>query len=176
MAQNDTNTTTNTVRLGDDNYKKTGNELQNKLTEEDIQLLLEEYDEVDSDNMKTLKPGLYIRYFTLKKKKNDIIKLFRMGGQIIRIDHQNKYLVLSNGKITWSVQFNNNIFYKKMSFDDIKEFYETELDNKDLEINKYKSQISKLKNNQKLLLDENKRLFTELKEIKSLLKKSGLLN
>jgi hypothetical protein len=157
------------TRIGDDDYQVTGNELQNNLIEEDVNLLLEEYDEID--NTEDLKLGMHVRYYTITRKKNgNINKKFRLGGNIIKIDHNDKYLVLSNKKISWCVQFNNTIFYKKMSLSDIKDFYENELDEKDNIINKLNQKIklihAKYKENQEKLLDENARLFAELKQYK----------
>jgi hypothetical protein len=166
------------IRISNDDYQVTGNELQNNLLEDDVNLLLEEYDEVDDTDI--LKPGMHVRYYTITQKKNgDINKKFRLGGDIIKIDHENKYLVLTNKRLSWSVQFNNTIFYKKMSSEDIKAFYENELDDKDDIINKLNDKIKsvhkKYKENEKKLLDENARLFAELKQLKTLIKKSGIV-
>jgi len=162
------------TRISDDKYKTTGNELQNNLIEEDINILLEEYDEVD--NMQDLKPGMHVRYYNIKQKRNGTIeKKFRLGGEIIKIDHDLKYLVLTAKKISWSVQFNNAIFYKKMTTTEIKEFYELELDEKDKKIDKLKQSMQKYKENQQKLLEENSRLFAELKQLKTLIKKSGII-
>ena len=163
------------TRIGDDDYNPTGNELQKNLTEEDVNLLLEEYEEVDDTEI--LKPGMHVRYYTIKQKRNgDVDKKFRMGGEIMKVDHQNKYVVLTNKRLSWSVQFNNTIFYKKMTSDEIKAFYENELDEKDNKIEKLKQSISKYKENQQKLLDENAKIFAELKNLKTLIKKSGILN
>jgi hypothetical protein len=163
------------TRIGDDDYNPTGNELQKNLTEEDVNLLLEEYEEVDDTDI--LKPGMHVRYYTIKQKRNgDVDKKFRMGGEIMKVDHENKYVVLTNKRLSWSVQFNNTIFYKKMTSDEIKAFYENELDEKDNKIEKLKQSITKYKENQQKLLDENARLFAELKQLKLLIKKSGVLN
>ena len=163
-----------TIRIGDDDYNPTGNEFQRNLTEDDANLLLEEYEEIDDTDI--LKPGMQVRYYTIKQKRNgDVDKKFRMGGEIIKIDHENKYLVLTNKKLTWSVQFNNTIFYKKMSIEDVKIFYENELDEKDNKIDKLKQSVQKYKENQQKLLNENARLFAELKQLKTLIKKSGLI-
>ena len=163
------------TRIGDDNYNPTGNELQKNLTEEDVNLLLEEYEEVDDTDI--LKTGMNVRYYTIKQKRNgDVDKKFRMGGEIMKVDHQNKYVVLTNKRLSWSVQFNNTIFYKKMTSDEIKAFYENELDEKDNKIQKLKKSIIKYKENQQKLLDENAKIFAELKNLKTLLKKSGILN
>jgi len=56
------------IRIGDDDYQPTGNELQRNLTEDDVNLLLEEYEEVDDTDI--LKPGMNVRYYTIKQKRN----------------------------------------------------------------------------------------------------------
>lgn len=147
-------------RINESDYQKTGNEMQDKLTNDDIDLLLEEYDEVT--NILDLKVGTHVRYFTLIKKKKGVIKkLFRLGGNVIKIDHEAKYAVLSNNKVTWCVQFDNTIFYKKMSISDVKEFYELELDAKDSNISKYKKQMSEMKTDINMLVESNNQILNE---------------
>ena len=129
------------IKISDDGFKKTINTVQDNLTQEDIDILLEEYNQIES--FIELKEGMHIRYYTLIKKNNSIQQIFRMGGTIIKLDLKKGYAVLSNGKVTWSVQLNENIIiYKKMTIEEVKQFYETELDNKELELTKYKSQIN----------------------------------
>ena len=99
-----------------------------------------------------------------------------MGGTIIKIDYDKKYMVLSNGKISWSVQINNtNIFYRKMTTQEVKDFYENELNNMEEDVKKYKSIIDKFKIKQKELITENDHLKTELINIKKILKKANIL-
>ena len=130
-------------RISKDNYIKTGNEIQENLTEDDIKILLEDYTEVN--DYKELKLGMHIRYYTIKLDKyGNQTKLFRMGGNIIKIDDEYRYLILSNNKISWSVQLNNNIFYKKMSLQDIKNIYDAKLDEKRFYINKLNKSYKKL--------------------------------
>ena len=150
-------------RINKDNYQKTGNEIQDNLTQDDINLLLEEYTEIE--NINELIIGQHIRYYIIKKdNKGNEHKLFRMGGNIIKIDIDKKYVVLSNKRITWSVQLDNTIIYKKMTSQDIKEFYENELDNKEIEIDKYKTSINKLKKLLKETLEDNEKLKKNCKK------------
>lgn len=146
------------TRLSDVRYRKTGNEVQSNLTQEDINLLLEEYEEVN-DVTTELKTGIHIRYYSLvkdKKKRGEFKKLFRLGGTIIKIDSEFKYVVLTNGKLSWCVQLDNTIIYKKMSIKEIKDFYENELNVKDDIIKRKDKKIGKLKEIIKQLLEENK--------------------
>jgi hypothetical protein len=158
------------VNIKNDNYKKNGNTIQDKLTEEDIALLLEEYEQIAAFD--ELKEGMHIRYYTTIKKK----RVFRMGGTIIKLDLENNYAVVTNGHINWSVQLNEGtIIYRKMTTEEVKLFYENELDNKDMELKKQKSNIDKIKTAYKMLQQENDELKKELIQIKKLLKKAGLV-
>jgi hypothetical protein len=127
-------------KIGEDKYKRPKKTIQDKLTKEDIIEKLKNYREVDDINKVPV--NTHMRYFIKKNNK----KLFRLGGVLIKKDHPD-YVVLTNNKITWSVQKNNTIFFKKITFDEI-------------EI-EYKNKINKLKK-------ENKRL----REIITKLKKS----
>ena len=135
-------------------YKRPANTVQDNLTQEDINILLEEYNEIDNYN--ELKIGMHIRYYSTINKK----KLFRMGGNIISIDLDKKYIVLSNGKISWSVQLNDkNILYKKMTTDEIKDFYENEIAVIETEQMQTKSTNDKLKSKLKELYNQNQNLI-----------------
>lgn len=150
-------------RISQDGYIKEGNSVQENLTKEDIELLLEDYNEVI--DITELKPTLEVRYFTTIKNK----KLFRMGGTIIKVDLEKKYIVLTNGKITWSVQLNDKTtLYRKMTLAEVKEFYENEINNIETNVNKYKQIIEKLKN-------ENSNLNIQLDKMKKIMKKANLL-
>ena len=161
-------------RISKDKYIKTGDEVQNKLTPEDIELLLEEYEEVNDPT--ELKVGTHVRYYTLVQNKKTKIyeKAFRMGGNIINIDPEYKYVVISNGKISWSVQVANTDFYRKMTIQDIKQFYENVLDDKDTEIKKYKHGYDKAKTAYKKLQEENAQLNDQIVSLKKILKKHGI--
>jgi len=148
------------IRISKDNYIKPANTVQDNLTKEDIDLLLEEYDEVE--DIQQLRNGIHIRYFTVSRLGQTDKKLFRMGGTIIKVDLDKKYIVLSNGKISWSVQLNNkNILYKKMSTEDIKDFYENEINTIESEQFLLKSTNNKLKINLKELYKQNQQLIDQ---------------
>jgi hypothetical protein len=155
------------TRLSEVRYRKTGNEVQSNLTQEDINLLLEEYEEVN-DVTTELKTGIHIRYYSLvkdKKKRGELKRMFRLGGTIIKIDPEFKYVVLTNGKLSWCVQLDNTIIYKKMSIKDIKNFYENELDDKDNIIKQKDKKIDKLKKIVEQLLEENKVMKKYIKSL-----------
>ena len=148
------------VRITKDKYKKPANTIQDNLTQEDIDILLEEYNEIE--NIHQLKTGLHIRYYSIVKTGKIEKKLFRMGGTIIKVDFEKKYIVLSNGKLSWSVQLNDkNILYKKMTTEEIKDFYENELNNIETEQSNIKSTNDKLKINIRELYKQNQELINQ---------------
>jgi hypothetical protein len=154
------------TRISKDKYKKPANTVQDNLTQEDINILLEEYNEID--DIHQLKTGLHIRYYSIVKTGRTEKKLFRMGGTIIKIDFEKKYMVLSNGKLSWSVQLNDkNILYKKMTTEEIKEFYENELNTIETEQLQIKSTNDKLKINLKELYAQNQKLIEQNAQLNS---------
>jgi hypothetical protein len=165
-----------TTRITKDKYKKPANTVQDNLTQEDIDILLEEYNEID--NIHQLKTGVHIRYYTITKNKQNIEKkLFRMGGTIIKVDFEKKYLVLSNQRITWSVQLNDkNIFYKKMTTDEIKEFYENELNSAETEQMQIKSNYKDMQKKYQELILQNEKLVKKVEyQNKIILKAKSLI-
>ena len=83
-------------------------------------------------------------------------KQCRLGGFLTKI--ADVYVVLANGKLSWSVQVKNTIFFQKMTFTELK----TELT---LKISKhFDKQLEELK-------DENKKMKNILKQVKKEVKK-----
>lgn len=101
--------------INDDRYEKTDKSYTDTLTNKEIINYLEDYKAVI--NLDELMVGEHVRYIDLDIKK------FRLGGSIIKIDVE--YIVLTNGCITWSVQKTNKIFFKKIQIKDIRQEYET---------------------------------------------------
>jgi hypothetical protein len=136
----------------DTTYNKTKKSYQDNLSPAEIKEKLEEYSQVDDIDKVPL--NSHLRYFTINVKTGK--KQFRLGGFLTKIDKD--YVVLSNGTLSWSVQKKNNIFFRKMTFQELKE----ELTGK---IKKsYQNEIKKLK-------EENKKLKTALKKVKNQVKK-----
>jgi hypothetical protein len=136
----------------DTTYNKTKKSYQDNLSPAEIKQKLEEYSQVDKIDDVSL--NSHLRYFTINVKTGK--KQFRLGGFLTKIDKD--YVVLSNGTLSWSVQKKNNIFFRKMTFQELKE----ELTEK---IKKtYQSEIKKLK-------DDNKKLKSALKKVKNQVKK-----
>lgn len=96
-------------KLGDknDTYKRTRITIQERLTKEEIKDKLTNYEQVDDISKVIL--NTHVRYFL----KKDNIYLFRLGGMLYKINNDLQYVVLSNGKKTWSVNMKTAIFWKK---------------------------------------------------------------
>lgn len=136
----------------DTTYNKTKKSYQDNLSPAEIKQKLEEYSQVD--NIDDVPLNSHLRYFTINVKTGK--KQFRLGGFLTKIDKD--YVVLSNGTLSWSVQKKNNIFFRKMTFQELKE----ELTGK---IKKsYENELKKLK-------EENKKLKSALKKVKNQVKK-----
>jgi hypothetical protein len=120
-----------TQRLGDDKtYKRPDVTYQEKLTKEEIKEKLDGYVKVIDINDVPL--NTHMRYFIIDKDGN---KVFRTGGMLQNKDNADTYVILSNGKLSWSVQIENAIFFKKLTHNDelniIHEMYKKKLDEKD---------------------------------------------
>jgi hypothetical protein len=133
------------------NYIRPKTTLQEKLTSDEIEQKLEDYTEVDNINKIPIKS--HLRYYTLKRDdKGNMSKVFRLGGNLINKDNSDKYIILSNGKVSWSVQTKNTIFYRKMKINEIKDEYETIIE-------ELKDEIMKLKK-------DNKKYIKHILELK----------
>jgi hypothetical protein len=133
------------------NYIRPKTTLQEKLTSDEIEQKLEDYTEVD--NINKIPINSHLRYYTLKRDdKGNMSKVFRLGGNLINKDNSDKYIILSNGKVSWSVQTKNTIFYRKMKINEIKDEYETIIE-------ELKDEIMKLKK-------DNKKYIKHILELK----------
>jgi hypothetical protein len=132
-------------KISKDGYTRPKHTIQDKMTEEEIEEKLADYLEVE--DIKKVPIGTHIRYYTLvpDKDSGEIKKAFRLGGQLHNKDNADKYIILSNGKITWTVQTDTSILYRKMTIDEIKDDYESII--KELE-----DEVAQLKKDNKKLL------------------------
>ena len=143
-----------TKRLSrDSTYKKNGKSYQEKLSPSEIKKKLEEYSQVD--DISKVQIGTHLRYFTFNPKTGE--KQFRLGGFLSKIDSEMKYVILQNKTFSWSVQIGTTVFFKKMTFIELKEELKEKI------YKKFEKQISNLKK-------ENFKLKETLKEIKNQIK------
>jgi hypothetical protein len=139
-----------TDKLGDDPfYIRPTKTMQDNLTTEEIQEKLKGY--VQVENIGDVEINTHIRYFTTDNNGN---KLFRLGGFLQNKRDCQTYVMVTNGKLTWSVQTKGTVFFRKQThkeeIETIKRVYMAKLKEKD-------NQIKLL--NQKILKLEHKKLI-----------------
>jgi len=134
------------------NNKFNNKSYQESLSPDQIKKKLEDYQQVD--DIKEVSLNTHLRYFTFNPTTGK--KQFRLGGFLSKID--NKYVVLNNGNLSWSVQLDKTVFFKKVSFSDMKEELIEKISKK------YEKKITKL-------IEENQNLKETLKKIKKQIKK-----
>jgi len=157
----------------DKKYQRPDKTHQDNLTNQEIKEKLKEYTKID--NIFNTSIGTHIRYFTLDSKTNEHV--FRLGGNLNKIDPQGRFIILSNGTITWSVQLGNSILYRKMTPDEIKEEIKNEVKKELLsedgndELKKELKTLTKkyltLEKENSELKKENKTLLYKISEIQS---------
>lgn len=138
---------TRTIRLSKSvAFQRPKYTVQDKLTEEEIDEKLQDYKEVD--DIREVPVGTHVRYFvtTVDKKTGQSVRKFRLGGMLKDKEHADKYVVLTNGTLSWSVQVKDATFYKKMTLEEIKDEYEMIIQEKADEIKLLKKQVKVLKN------------------------------
>jgi len=166
-----------TKRLSKDTgYVRPKKTFQDSMSSDDIKEKLKEYKKV-SDVRKVI-IGTHMRYFT--KDKDTKANVFRLGGFLTKFGDEYKYVVLSNGTISWSVQNNSSTeFWAKMNSKEILKTAETEVEDKDKEqqhvIEKYKKLKEKNEYMTSLLEEQqkqNEKLTKKLKDIEAVAKKN----
>ena len=107
----------------DKSYVRPEKTFQQTLSNTDIKERLKEYKKVD--NIKMVSIGTHCRYFSVDAETKQ--KVFRLGGNLNKIDPEGRYVILSNGSANWSVQIPNTIFFQKMTEAEYKEEMKKEL-------------------------------------------------
>lgn len=130
-------------RLGTDkSYDRPKYTYQEQLDADDIAKLLEGYQKVE--DISNIPINTHIRYFTNSKNGDHT---FRTGGFLHNKENCDKYIILSNGKYSWSVQTKKSIFFKKMThseeIESIHRLYHKKLKKKDKIIRNLSSKLNK---------------------------------
>ena len=111
----------------DTTYQRPPTTYQQSLTNDEIKEKLSGYVKVEEINRVPV--GSHLRYFLIEidpetqKKK----KLFRTGGFLKNKDNSDKYVVLSNGTKSWSVNTQKCVFFRKMKQHEMEDKYEKEI-------------------------------------------------
>ena len=180
-----------TKRLSNDkNFVRPEQTYQQTLSNQEIKEKLKEYKKVD--DIKKVCIGTHCRYFAYDHKTKE--KLFRLGGNLHKVDPEGRFVVLSNGMVSWSVQVAGTLFYQKMNESEYKEELKkelkkevmTEMNDGNDDINDMKKQIKllskKLESYQELekkyieMSNINEVLTTQLKTIEKQIKKEKTKN
>ncbi len=125
--------------IKDTDYERPILTYTDKLSKQEIESLLLDYEKVDS--LKDVPVGTHIRYF---ENKDGELK-FRTGGILTIKSGLPKYCILKNGKVSWSVQIANSIFFRRITIKEVKEEYEKKLIDKENELNELRFLIRDLK-------------------------------
>lgn len=158
----------------DKSYLRPEKTYQEMLSNQEIREKLKEYRKID--DIRKISIGTHIRYFAVDSKTKE--KVFRLGGNLNKIDPEGRFVILSNGTVTWSVQIPHTIFYAKMSEAEFKEELKKELkkeimtevnmEHSDQETEDLKKEIKLLKakmDKYKSLEKENNNLIEENKQL-----------
>jgi hypothetical protein len=125
--------------IKDSDYKRPVLTYTDKLSKKEIESLLLDYEKVDDITL--IPTGTHLRYF---ENKDGELK-FRLGGTLTIKTGLPDYLILSNNKVSWSVQVKNTLFFRRITIKEIKEEYEEKLLKKEKELNELRALVRKLK-------------------------------
>ena len=163
-----------TKKITRTNYQRPKQTYQENLTRQQIKEQLKDYKEVDDITM--ISVGCHVRYFSIDVKTKE--KLFRLGGTVNKIDPEYRFIILTNGTVTWSVQIANTKFWKKLTEseykEELKEELRKEIMTEEVESNsnhKLEKENLELKKELKELSKMNEKLINQLKKIEIEIKK-----
>lgn len=125
------------------------------LKPDEIRERLKNFERVADEDLKSIAPHTKIQYFDI----SDGSCRYRPGGSLL-YNHAPKYIVLTNGGKSWSIQLDSVIIFKEKDYDKLKKEYEILISKKDKEISTYKLYVKK----QKEAIDE---LVNEIKLLKT---------
>ena len=164
-----------TKKITRTSYQKPAQTYQDKLTRQQIKEQLKDYKEINDITMLSI--GCHVRYFSIDPATKK--KLFRLGGTVNKIDPEYRFIILSNGTLSWSVQIPNTVFWKKLTESEYKAELKEEIRKEILteepsthEISKLEKENSELKKVLKEILKKNLELENKLKKIEVEIKKN----
>lgn len=157
-----------TKRLNRTQYNRPTKTYQETLTGQEIKEKLKDYKKVT--DIKKISMSTHLRYFTVNKQTGE--QQFRLGGVLTKIDPEGRFVILSNGDVSWSVQLQNTIFFQKMSDKEMREELKREIMTE--EIGNSDNELS-LKKQLKILTKKLENYDAMEKQYKFLLKKNELL-
>lgn len=157
-----------TKKITRTNYQRPATTYQENLSRQQIKEQLKDYKEcIDITNLSV---GCHVRYFSTDPKTKK--KMFRLGGSVNKIDPEYRFIILSNGTVSWSVQIANTTFWKKLTEleykEELKEELRKEIMTEEVETvsnHKLEKENSDLKKELKEISKINEKLSAQLKSI-----------
>ena len=115
------------TRLTQTEYTRPPRTYQDSLTQEQIKEKLQDHTKVDSISEVPLNTPL--RYFTYRANPETKTqeRVFRLGGRLINKNHADKYVVLSNGTHSWSVNTATSTFFRPLTVSEVHDRYEKQV-------------------------------------------------
>ena len=141
---------------------------QSKLTEAEIEEKLKLYQKIEKlEELSKIPLGTHIRYYSIIKDNNKKIKKFRLGGFLENKDNYDKYIILTNRKISWSVNTKESILYRKMTDEEIAKNVDNKTEHVTNENKKLAENYEKLKKEYYDIVDKYHRLKAKYEKIKT---------
>ena len=149
-------------RISEDNYQKPKKTITDLVqTQDKVQEILENYQEILNEEIDNVPLGVHLRYISYNKKT--AVEAFRFGGFLRKI--QPDYLVLiGNNNVSFSVQRNS---YNKNN----EIIHTTRFFIKDKDIEKINESNQELIQNQQTIDQQNEIIHKQQREIEKLKKK-----
>jgi len=129
------------TRFTNDDYIKP-DVTETALINNDVDKVEEKLEDYIEAPIEDIQVGSLVRYFVVKNGA----KTYRQGGRLINKNGLPAYVVLSNGKNSWSVQVASAVFYRRMSIKEIELEYKSTIDELEDENESLKEDNKKLKN------------------------------
>ncbi|ARF09079.1 hypothetical protein Catovirus_2_28 [Catovirus CTV1] len=106
------------------------------LTKNEIISFLQDFEKVNDIN--NIPIGTYLSYIDVSNNKSS----FRIGGTLVL--NKEEYIVLAAGKTSFSVQKNNKIFFRRLSYVELKKEMEEKMEECRKIVNEKDEQIKRL--------------------------------
>ena len=161
-----------TLRLSSYKGPRPKDTFQSQLTEAEIEDRLKLYKKIDNvEEIAKLPLNTHFRYFSVTKDdKGKKIKKFRLGGFLNNKDNYDKYIILTNKNVSWSVNTQTSILYRKLKDEEIDKNINVQTEiaqNADIELKKLKEKYSKLEKAYFELTDKYTRLKDKYEKTKT---------
>ena len=99
-------------KISNTEYKKPEITYTDKLSKNQIQELLADYEKINNiEELKKVPIGTHIRYFDIK---NNEMK-FRTGGILTVNTGLPDYIILNSGHVSWSVQVKTSLLFRRIT-------------------------------------------------------------